>query len=188
MRDARKAGPVPRWTGLTPVNSLAVVGVTLGQARRGAKPHRHLLAKGKVLLPRCSAWRTMPASSQLSVGLGQRHDRRGALKRPMPRGRWKVFDITGRRYGRAVAVKHVGKNRVNLALWKCRCDCGTVFVAVGQDLRSGHTKSCGCLRRENTAALGRRKRKNPQAISLWAVVKSSADVLDAHGGDETCSS
>lgn len=32
------------------------------------------------------------------------------------------------------------------AKWECQCDCGTVFVAFGANLKNGHTKSCGCLR------------------------------------------
>lgn len=30
--------------------------------------------------------------------------------------------------------------------WECQCDCGNVFVAIGENLKNGHTKSCGCLR------------------------------------------
>jgi hypothetical protein len=34
-------------------------------------------------------------------------------------------------------------------MWVCRCDCGTVVEAVHQSaLRSGETRSCGCLSRE----------------------------------------
>lgn len=30
------------------------------------------------------------------------------------------------------------------ATWNCRCDCGTLFVAKGGNIRSGNTASCGC--------------------------------------------
>ncbi len=29
-------------------------------------------------------------------------------------------------------------------MWLCMCDCGNELVVRGNDLRSGHTKSCGC--------------------------------------------
>jgi hypothetical protein len=31
-----------------------------------------------------------------------------------------------------------------LAKWKCLCECGKEFIAVGTDLRNGKTKTCGC--------------------------------------------
>ncbi len=35
------------------------------------------------------------------------------------------------------------KNRK--ATWSCRCVCGRIFIASGDNLRNGHTRSCGCL-------------------------------------------
>lgn len=60
----------------------------------------------------------------------------------------RFIDLTGQRFGRLVAVKrsfsdeYVGSN----ARWLCRCDCGTETVIVGNLLRNGTTKSCGCYR------------------------------------------
>lgn len=33
-------------------------------------------------------------------------------------------------------------------MWKCVCDCGTIFEASGTYIRNGTCKSCGCLHRE----------------------------------------
>lgn len=54
-------------------------------------------------------------------------------------------DITGEKFGRLTAIERVGKNKYNYALWKCKCDCGNEVVVSGRSLRSGNTKSCGCL-------------------------------------------
>lgn len=35
--------------------------------------------------------------------------------------------------------------------WLCICDCGTEKVIAGHNLRTGKTRSCGCLRNELTA-------------------------------------
>lgn len=35
------------------------------------------------------------------------------------------------------------------ARWKVRCDCGEIFEVTATNVKSGHTKSCGCLRIEN---------------------------------------
>lgn len=34
-------------------------------------------------------------------------------------------------------------------MWKCVCSCGNETIVAGSDLRSGHTKSCGCLSDES---------------------------------------
>lgn len=39
----------------------------------------------------------------------------------------------------------------NRAMWKCKCKCGNECEVSGKLLRSGHTKSCGCLKSEVTA-------------------------------------
>lgn len=34
-------------------------------------------------------------------------------------------------------------------MWKCQCDCGTTLLVRSQFLKNGHTKSCGCYRKES---------------------------------------
>lgn len=53
--------------------------------------------------------------------------------------------MTGQRFGRLFVLEYAGKGRQDKALWKCICDCGSVINAVGISLRSGKTRSCGCL-------------------------------------------
>ena len=59
-----------------------------------------------------------------------------------------VKDITGTRYGRLVAIKCVGRTNNGNATWLCKCDCGNEAVISSYALRSGKTKSCGCIKRE----------------------------------------
>ena len=57
----------------------------------------------------------------------------------------KIKDMTGLRFGRLIvdSIDHIVKGKGTY--WKCRCDCGNDTVVIGQHLRNGHTKSCGCL-------------------------------------------
>ncbi len=57
----------------------------------------------------------------------------------------KVIDLTGQRFGRLVAVKFTGHDKNRHRLWECRCDCGKMVKVNTSSLRSGNTKSCGCL-------------------------------------------
>ncbi|HKJ63310.1 MAG TPA: hypothetical protein VKA94_15155 [Hyphomicrobiales bacterium] len=58
-------------------------------------------------------------------------------------------DLSGRRFGRLVVQALVGRLRKK-ALWECVCDCGNIVNVISVQLKSGETKSCGCLRRELT--------------------------------------
>jgi hypothetical protein len=68
-----------------------------------------------------------------------------------------IVEMTGERFGRLVVVEFDSLRRY--AYWKCRCDCGATRIARGSHLRLGIIQSCGCLRREHGARVGRRAGK-----------------------------
>lgn len=62
-------------------------------------------------------------------------------------------DLTGKQFGRLTVVSlnsfveksfPSAKNK-RIACWLCRCQCGDMIVVMAPNLRSGNTKSCGCL-------------------------------------------
>jgi len=57
-------------------------------------------------------------------------------------------NLTGRRFGRLIAVEYLGK-KGTAALWRCVCDCGIEKVFHRSAIASGHTQSCGCIRKES---------------------------------------
>ena len=64
-------------------------------------------------------------------------------------------DLTGMRFGRWTVVKRCGSRTYgepgassSFPLWLCRCDCGAEALVLGENLKSGRSKSCGCLRDE----------------------------------------
>lgn len=61
----------------------------------------------------------------------------------------KRIDLQGKKYGR-LSVKKFAYSVNHKAYWNCVCDCGNPKVICTNDLRSGNTKSCGCLKRELT--------------------------------------
>lgn len=60
----------------------------------------------------------------------------------------KVEDISGQKFGRLTAIKYAGKSKGKQTLWECRCDCGKTVIVHHQNLKSGHTSSCGCYNNE----------------------------------------
>ncbi len=60
-------------------------------------------------------------------------------------------DITGHKYGRLYAQRHVGRVAHGKHAWLCLCDCGNKVEVTSNALRRGTTKSCGCLMRETSA-------------------------------------
>lgn len=67
---------------------------------------------------------------------------------------------TGNRYGRLTVLSCKGFDKRGKTLWLCRCDCGNEKIVNGWSLRSGETKSCGCLQRETRLAKGGDKNPN----------------------------
>lgn len=66
----------------------------------------------------------------------------------------KLIDLTGQRFGRLV-VKNRGKtikraSGGTILYWLCECDCGNKVEAVGGDLKSNKTLSCGCYQRKRS--------------------------------------
>src|ERR1035437_3821491 len=65
-------------------------------------------------------------------------------------------------------LKKVRTNKHRQSLVLCRCACGTEKTIIEASIKSGHSKSCGCLKREiaakTIAAISRRQRGalNPQ--------------------------
>lgn len=60
----------------------------------------------------------------------------------------KINDLSGKRFGKLIVVKHYGSNKNGRALWLCKCDCGNTKVILGNSLQSQLTISCGCYNRE----------------------------------------
>jgi len=56
-----------------------------------------------------------------------------------------LIDITGQNFGRLIVLGRCGRNKHGHVTWYCRCSCGKEKIITGNELKNGHTKSCGCL-------------------------------------------
>ena len=71
----------------------------------------------------------------------------------MPKGRF-AKDLTGQTFG-LLTVARRAPNYISKtgqeAVWHCRCECGNELDVRAGQLRSGHTKSCGCFQKKAAA-------------------------------------
>ena len=67
-------------------------------------------------------------------------------------------DITGKKYGFLTVIEqiddYIDKKGIHYARWKCKCDCGNYKEVIGNSLRQGNVKSCGCYRPQKSISHG----------------------------------
>jgi hypothetical protein len=64
----------------------------------------------------------------------------------------RFIDLTGQTFGRlTVLARDTTSKR---SRWHCQCVCGNFSLIFGDNLRSGHTTSCGCYLRDQTTRHG----------------------------------
>lgn len=68
----------------------------------------------------------------------------------------KPVDLTGMRFGRLKALYRIEDDRKE-TYWLCRCDCGNQIAVSLTSLRSGNTRSCGCLHKDYLKNMDRSK-------------------------------
>ena len=85
----------------------------------------------------------------------------------------KSLDLTGKRFGKLIAIKPTLEKRNNSIVWLCKCDCGNTAYVAADCLNSGKTKSCGCMQeeqREKRRILGQKKLKETNFIDGTSIL------------------
>lgn len=58
--------------------------------------------------------------------------------------------VAGHKFHRLTLLNEAAERRNGRVVWDCQCDCGNKIIARLAQLKSGNTKSCGCLNKELT--------------------------------------
>lgn len=81
-------------------------------------------------------------------------------------------DLTDAHFDMLMVSAYAGKKvcgKILRTMWLCLCSCGNTTIVMGQSLRSGNTRSCGCLVFKN------RHRKhgmyNSRIYGIWTAMK-----------------
>lgn len=60
------------------------------------------------------------------------------------------IDLKGQKFGRLVVLEEdTVRTRTGSLKWVCSCTCGTIKSVIASDLKTGNTRSCGCLKKES---------------------------------------
>ena len=87
-----------------------------------------------------------------------------------------VLEIIGKTFGNLVVVAKDLDNATNMTKWLCICSCGNTVSVRDNSLKTGNTKSCGCvgkgklIERSKTHGLS-----NSKLYQTWCNMKSRCD-------------
>ncbi len=70
-----------------------------------------------------------------------------------------IPDLVGQKFARLTVLSRAPNNKHYSAMWLCECECGTEKVIEGKSLRKGDTRSCGCIRKEQSAENARTRKQ-----------------------------
>ena len=73
----------------------------------------------------------------------------GCLKKELNTKLFKKVEV-GQVYGRLTIKKCLGSNHNKKLIWEAECSCGNIITVTSDLIRNGHTRSCGCLKKEQT--------------------------------------
>ncbi len=80
------------------------------------------------------------------------------------------MDLVGQKFGRLIVISRTDQDRWGKYRWLCQCSCGGEAITTSYCLKTGHTKSCGCLVKEgsNIRHGHLKKRKTSPTYTAWA--------------------
>lgn len=75
-----------------------------------------------------------------------------------------LIDLTNAAFGRLVVISRMCNDRFGRAQWLCSCECGLTVVVQSNNLKSGNTRSCGCLNIRHGYC---KTLKPPRVYNIW---------------------
>ena len=84
--------------------------------------------------------------------------------------------MIGKTFGRLLVLEQlddrITKSGNNIIMYLCECECGNRIEVQGGHLRSGHTNSCGCYKKDRILeAHGTIAMDNPRLYGIWGKMK-----------------
>src|SRR3990167_3118154 len=91
----------------------------------------------------------------------------------------KAINITGQKYSKLTAVRFIKIVSSKYGIkhyWLFKCDCGKETIKAKNEVKSGHTSSCGCYGKEQLrlSAIKHGMRKT-RFYKIWSALKSRCE-------------
>jgi len=93
--------------------------------------------------------------------------------------------MVGERFNSLTVLKELkDRNKNGHILYSCKCDCGNIKTILGASIRSGSTKSCGCL---VTKTNGKHLKEKSKIYKTWIGIKTrcfnkNSNIYKNYGG------
>jgi hypothetical protein len=89
-------------------------------------------------------------------------------------------DLTAKRYNRwtVLGFSHTDKHRTQF--WNCICECGKQKVVNAAHIKTGRSRSCGCLQKETISKLKKHGQYGTKLYGVWAGMKQRCQNPKAH--------
>lgn len=82
-------------------------------------------------------------------------------------------DLTAQKFGSLTVLKRYGTSSEGGVTWLCACDCGKETTVKSGNLRSGHTRSCGCFMKHRISETQATHRQSHRRLyNVWASIKA----------------
>lgn len=110
------------------------------------------------------------------------------IKIPRKQHGTQIKNMSGLKFGRLTVIDRTENTVQGQAQWNCICECGKIIKARGFCLRSGHTKSCGCLSVDVSTKLNTSHgMSNTKEYSTWQSIKyrcynEKSEYYEIYGG------
>ena len=79
-----------------------------------------------------------------------------------------INNLIGKRFGMLTVVSLNKRRMTRATYWDCICDCGNKTTVFVRNLHSGKTRSCGCLKKNNSGKLLPLAHKLKGYCKLWS--------------------
>lgn len=84
-----------------------------------------------------------------------------------------MLDLVGSKYGKLTVLEFAEKKK-DVTFWFCECECGNQVRISRNNLRSGHAKSCGCLKNRKFNESKTWQGHGEISLRTWSHIKNQA--------------
>jgi len=89
-----------------------------------------------------------------------------------------LIDMLHQKCNRLTVISRA-ENKNKRAYWNCLCDCGNITTVSGKKLRSGQTKSCGCLKHDLIKEVGVNNKLDEEEVKQ-RLLKNGYELLSSY--------